>query len=35
VVTNPASGAVALRTRATYTSGGYTEVGVYRAYGIS
>ncbi|WP_430791910.1 hypothetical protein [Actinoplanes sp. G11-F43] len=34
VVKNPASGNVALRTRATYTSGGYTEVTVYRAYAI-
>ncbi|MEV4277730.1 hypothetical protein [Actinoplanes xinjiangensis] len=34
VVTNPASGAVALRTRATYTSGGYTEAGIQRAYAI-
>ncbi|GGN35008.1 hypothetical protein FHR83_005891 [Actinoplanes campanulatus] len=34
VVPNPDSGAVSLRTRATYTSGGYTEVTVYRAYAI-
>lgn len=34
VVKNPAGGAVSLRTRATYTSGGYTEVTVYRAYAI-
>jgi hypothetical protein len=35
VVTNPSSGLVSLRVRATYTSGAYTEVTVYRAYGIS
>ncbi|MEV6598891.1 hypothetical protein AB0M36_18830 [Actinoplanes sp. NPDC051346] len=35
LVPNPASGAVSLRTRATYTSGGYTDVTVYRAYGIA
>jgi hypothetical protein len=34
VVTNPASGAVSLRTRAGYTSGGYTEAGIQRAYAI-
>jgi hypothetical protein len=34
VVTNPASGAVSIRTRATYTSGGYTEAGIQRAYAI-
>ncbi|MDR6324665.1 hypothetical protein [Actinoplanes couchii] len=34
VVKNPGSGAVSLRTRATYTNTGYTEVTVYRAYGI-
>ncbi|MEU8230055.1 hypothetical protein AB0C12_10670 [Actinoplanes sp. NPDC048967] len=35
VVPNPASGAVSLRARATYKSGGYTDVTIYRAYGIS
>jgi hypothetical protein len=35
VVSNPSSGLVSLRVRATYTSGAYTEVTVYRAYGIS
>lgn len=34
VVPNPAAGAVALRTRATYASGGYTEVSLYRVYAI-
>jgi hypothetical protein len=35
VVANPpSSGAVTLRVRATCTSGAYTEVTVYRAYGI-
>ncbi|HWS35207.1 MAG TPA: hypothetical protein VN408_21000 [Actinoplanes sp.] len=34
VVKNPASGAVSLRTRATYTSGGYTEATIVRAYAI-
>lgn len=34
VVRNPASGAVSLRTRATYTSGGYTEATIIRAYAI-
>jgi hypothetical protein len=34
VVGNPAGGAVSLRARATYTNGGFTEVSVYRAYGI-
>jgi hypothetical protein len=35
VVGNPTSGAVSLRARATYTSGAYSEVTIYRAYGIS
>ncbi|MEU4221574.1 hypothetical protein [Actinoplanes sp. NPDC026623] len=35
LVPNPASGAVSLRARATYTSGGYTDVMIYRAYGIA
>lgn len=35
IVTNPASGAVSLRARAAYTSGGYTDVTIIRAYGIS
>jgi hypothetical protein len=34
VVGNPSGGAVSLRARATYTSGAYTEVTIYRAYGI-
>lgn len=34
VVPNPAAGAVALRTRATYAGGGYTEVSLYRVYAI-
>ncbi|WP_203833925.1 hypothetical protein [Actinoplanes campanulatus] len=34
IVPNPASGAVSLRTRATYTNGGYTEATVFRAYAI-
>ncbi|MEU4155898.1 hypothetical protein [Actinoplanes sp. NPDC026670] len=34
VVTNPATGAVSIRTRATYTNGGYTEAGIQRAYAI-
>ncbi|RSM36612.1 hypothetical protein DMB66_60025, partial [Actinoplanes sp. ATCC 53533] len=35
VVPNPASGAVSLRARATYKSGGFTDVTIYRAYGIA
>lgn len=35
LVPNPASGAVMLEVRATYTSGGYTDVKVFRAYGIA
>ena|SRR5690349_3089062 len=35
IVPNPAAGAVTLRARATYTSGGYTDVTIYRAYGIA
>ncbi|GAA3345493.1 hypothetical protein GCM10020358_52800 [Amorphoplanes nipponensis] len=35
VVRNPGSGAVSLRARATYASGGYTDVTIYRAYGIA
>ncbi|MGW4942216.1 hypothetical protein ACWEOZ_11585 [Actinoplanes sp. NPDC004185] len=35
VVPNPTSGAVSLRARATYKSGGYTDVTIYRAYGIA
>jgi len=35
LVPNPASGAVTLRARATYASGGYTDVTIYRAYGIA
>lgn len=34
VVGNPPAGAVSLRVRATYTSGAYTEVTIYRAYAI-
>jgi hypothetical protein len=34
VVANPSAGAVTLRVRATCTSGAYTEVTIYRAYGI-
>ncbi|MEU4239647.1 hypothetical protein [Actinoplanes sp. NPDC026619] len=34
VVPNPAAGAVSLRARATTTTGAYTEVTIYRAYGI-
>ncbi|GAA0439903.1 hypothetical protein Aca07nite_48330 [Actinoplanes capillaceus] len=34
IVPNPAAGAVSLRTRATYTNGGYTEATVFRAYAI-
>ena len=34
LVGNPSGGAVSLLARATYTSGAYTEVAVYRAYGI-
>ena len=34
VIANPSAGAVSLRARATYTSGAYTEVTIYRAYGI-
>lgn len=34
VVGNPSSGAVSLRIRVTSTSGDYTEVTIYRAYGI-
>jgi hypothetical protein len=35
VVPNPASGAVSLRARAPYKSGGFTDVTIYRAYGIA
>jgi len=34
MVGNPSGGAVSLRARATCTSGAYTEVTIYRAYGI-
>jgi hypothetical protein len=34
VVPNPSAGLVSLRVRATTTTGAYTEVTVYRAYGI-
>jgi hypothetical protein len=34
VVGNPSGGLVSLRVHATYTSGAYTEVTIYRAYGI-
>jgi hypothetical protein len=34
VVANPSGGAVTLRARVTNTSGAYTEVTIYRAYGI-
>ena len=34
LVGNPSGGAVSLRVRATYTSGAYTEVTIYRAYRI-
>ena len=33
-VTNPTTSAVALKTRATFAGGAYTEVTVFRAYGI-
>ncbi|MEU4419066.1 hypothetical protein AB0F81_00420 [Actinoplanes sp. NPDC024001] len=35
VVKNPTSGAVSIKTRATYQGGGYTETTIHRAYGIS
>ncbi|MEU8260054.1 hypothetical protein AB0C02_05465 [Micromonospora sp. NPDC048999] len=34
LVGNPQSGAVSLRVRVTYTTGGYTDVTIIRAYGI-
>ncbi|GLY05079.1 MULTISPECIES: hypothetical protein [Actinoplanes] len=34
LVRNPASGGVSLRTRATYSGGGYTEATVVRAYAV-
>jgi hypothetical protein len=34
VVGNPSGGAVSLRARVTCTTGAYTEVTIYRAYGI-